>query len=796
MIRATFRCCTGGQISFFGFKSYSLSKPFSIIGGLNLSTTMSKDQFADLLSFSKKKDESTMSLQEIQRLRGNNSTPMSGGINGTAVNQWSNFDILDKTSSSIPSVNPSKADLFEGFDLLHSNSQSKPVNKVASPPLSGDLFEGFGQSNGSKNNDLLDSFDFKPAAISPSVQSHTHLNPISQPKPQNQDKVPPADDFDSLFSVFDTPPKPPVSQPVSRPVSQPTEPSQRQDHPPRKPHRPRPQQPEPQVNDDAFDQAMAELIDMGFTPEQSNSALKHAGVDVQAAVSYIMTNAHNKARADAGLPPERLKSTQNGTHGSEDYVQTFQKYMSGATKKLMEVQRKFMAPSPAETGVPAWMRDAEKYKAKSQYDDDPEEITTEELKRLALERERDYKAKQRSPAPGPRPQPQVSKRTYTPQPPEKPSRPLRSPSHQPEESHVDLFSPIPSKPKQQTQPVVDLFSDSSLSIPSTRGSNRSTPVSSSTVSKATPQPVQRPQISISSTQLEFFKDSKEQGGIAFKNGDFTSALQHYETSLSALPEGHVYQIVALSNVITCLIKTGENKRVLELSEKAIALIGPSKGNGEEIDGKSMKNFWIKVMTRRAEAFEHLEKFKDALDSYTLLIENGGATKSVMDGKKRCNDVLNPRPKSTAPSRPVSRQPAKAATPRPRVATPAQSSSQASDRIRETLQKESQFEDDRFKLHDVVEQKLNSWKTGKEDNLRALLSNLDTVLWTETQWKKVSMGDLVMPKKVKICYLKAVAKVHPDKIPPDATSEQKMLAEGIFVVLNTAWEGFKQQNGMN
>lgn len=57
-----------------------------------------------------------------------------------------------------------------------------------------------------------------------------------------------------------------------------------------------------------------------------------------------------------------------------------------------------------------------------------------------------------------------------------------------------------------------------------------------------------------------------------------------------------------------------------------------------------------------------------------------------------------------------------------------------------------------------------WIEGKERNIRALLSTLDTVLWDgETRWKPVSMADLVTPDQVKKYYRKAALVVHPDKV---------------------------------
>ncbi|KAL9064613.1 MAG: hypothetical protein Q9157_007772, partial [Trypethelium eluteriae] len=105
------------------------------------------------------------------------------------------------------------------------------------------------------------------------------------------------------------------------------------------------------------------------------------------------------------------------------------------------------------------------------------------------------------------------------------------------------------------------------------------------------------------------------------------------------------------------------------------------------------------------------------------------------------------------------------------------------------------DDERFALTDQVDAKLVAWKGGKADNLRALLGSLDSVLWADAGWKKVGMSDLVMPNKVKIIYMKAIAKVHPDKISQDATTEQRMISGSVFSTLNEAWDKFKKDNGL-
>ncbi|KAI7807292.1 putative tyrosine-protein phosphatase auxilin isoform X2 [Triplophysa rosa] len=87
-------------------------------------------------------------------------------------------------------------------------------------------------------------------------------------------------------------------------------------------------------------------------------------------------------------------------------------------------------------------------------------------------------------------------------------------------------------------------------------------------------------------------------------------------------------------------------------------------------------------------------------------------------------------------------------------------------------------------------KILDWIEGKERNIRALLSTMNTVLWEgETRWKTVGMADLVTPEQVKKVYRKAVLVVHPDK----ATGQPyEQYAKMIFMELNDAWSEFESQ----
>ena len=54
----------------------------------------------------------------------------------------------------------------------------------------------------------------------------------------------------------------------------------------------------------------------------------------------------------------------------------------------------------------------------------------------------------------------------------------------------------------------------------------------------------------------------------------------------------------------------------------------------------------------------------------------------------------------------------------------------------------------------------------QDNIRALLSTLHTVLWEGSGWNPPQMTDLVETGKVKKQYMKANLIIHPDKVHPN------------------------------
>jgi hypothetical protein len=177
----------------------------------------------------------------------------------------------------------------------------------------------------------------------------------------------------------------------------------------------------------------------------------------------------------------------------------------------------------------------------------------------------------------------------------------------------------------------------------------------------------------------------------------------------------------------------------------------------------------------------LERYTEALEMWKVGIEGGVPGTVCFEGRCRCEKLLGIRVKAVQTQSSVSSR------------TVNDKSSAAVQNLAKYHATESAEDLEKASLYDAIDQKLQTWYTGKETNLRALLSSLDTVLWPESGWTKVSMAELVLPNKVKMVYMRALGKVHPDKISRGATVRVRMLAAGVCAKLNEAWAVFQEQN---
>ncbi|CAL9781832.1 unnamed protein product, partial [Musa acuminata subsp. burmannicoides] len=91
--------------------------------------------------------------------------------------------------------------------------------------------------------------------------------------------------------------------------------------------------------------------------------------------------------------------------------------------------------------------------------------------------------------------------------------------------------------------------------------------------------------------------------------------------------------------------------------------------------------------------------------------------------------------------------------------------------------------ERHRIAETQDIEIKRWASGKEGNLRTLLSTLHYVLWPECGWQPVSLTDLITAAAVKKVYRKATLCIHPDKVQQKgATLQQKYIAEKVFDLL--------------
>lgn len=90
-----------------------------------------------------------------------------------------------------------------------------------------------------------------------------------------------------------------------------------------------------------------------------------------------------------------------------------------------------------------------------------------------------------------------------------------------------------------------------------------------------------------------------------------------------------------------------------------------------------------------------------------------------------------------------------------------------------------------------EKNLTEWafdQSKKKRNVRTLLTTMGKVLWADSAWKPIGLGDVIEPKKVKLQFRKAMLVVHPDRC-AGLTSENRFIGKRIFEAVNEAYQEF-------
>ena len=935
------RSTPSSQIPFNASKAPSNGPPRSN------SSTPANDSFANLVSFKNAQPNKNLSLQEQQRILEDQKAKQYQGSNN-ALNTYiadGNGAFWDKLESGRTTPNnvtspPGYAATDEYGGQRLSTTINKPFSGVGTISSQAKQIKAGLHEKGSKSafgevSNRLDGSD-GGSKISSETQ-RTHLQLPAQ-NAQASDQNPAVDLDEDPFGLGMNNGRTPAQQQNSagigdddedvlgllgRPVS---EFQQKRSEDP---------QPTETANIDSspqHDRAVAELVEMGFSPEKSREALEsiNSKTDVQAAVGWILDQAHQHSKEQSQQPEDgrqeylpRNRTRRGSGSRSEAVTPAWMRQEAGTTQH----QRRQNSRSPAnndkdpakiaaelgnnlfksanslwKTGTkklnqavadfnsesggnqPKWMRDTS--------------VKTDSRRPRQLSREdggQDHDRMANDSAQGPfaasndanvtdealmlesgdaRPlrKPQSRPRSEAPDPSRGTSkgqaqaisngapksnvpstRVIQKPSGDPrtrlnrqvidEQTSQAYVSPArrkkpaskpPAEPRAHS-PEPDLLFDASQSKSHSSVDSAKRQPTSSTPHHAAPLPTRPPPPKrhippVSPSALQTWDQSRAEGTAAFKRGDYAGATMHYSTAHSALPPSHPLTIPILANRALAHSKTGDPKACIADATTALDLIGPSRGNSETIDigdegSKDLSLFWGKAMMRKAEALEQLERWTDAASAWKLCVEAGVGGATSIAGRNRCEKAAHPEIGKHAPAK----RPAPKPKPKPRQSaldelsgrstTENAQSTEAVNRLRAANLEAERVDDEKFALSDSVSERLQNWRAGKEGNLRALLASLENVLWDGAAWKKIGMGELILPGKVKVAYMKGIAKVHPDKVsavvqshfrliciitaglihnlqlPPAASTEQKMISAAVFATLNEAWDGFKRENNL-
>ncbi|XP_027148840.1 auxilin-like protein 1 [Coffea eugenioides] len=116
---------------------------------------------------------------------------------------------------------------------------------------------------------------------------------------------------------------------------------------------------------------------------------------------------------------------------------------------------------------------------------------------------------------------------------------------------------------------------------------------------------------------------------------------------------------------------------------------------------------------------------------------------------------------------------------------------AEKNLRDVLAQREQAE--RNRLAETLDADIKRWASGKEGNLRALLSTLQYILGPNSGWQSISLTEIITTNALKKAYRKATLYVHPDKLQQRGASiQQKYICEKVFDLLKAAWNKFNSE----
>ncbi|PWN47550.1 hypothetical protein IE53DRAFT_349019 [Violaceomyces palustris] len=336
---------------------------------------------------------------------------------------------------------------------------------------------------------------------------------------------------------------------------------------------------------------------------------------------------------------------------------------------------------------------------------------------------------------------------------------------------------------------------------------------------------------------------RSEGNEHFRKGAYGDAESSYTRGLDSLDGASLRRIPLYNNRAHSRLKNGDNANAIKDCDQVLLLIVPPGGGGEAGGGEArifrpreetplpdpirnevnLRESWAKAVLRRAQAKEAMEKWDSAKRDWEALQRfekeegsgKGGAInlRLAADGIQRCVKMVGggdgggdakkqmgaSSDRRGAGGAGVGGRGKVAEGRRKAVASPSSSQLESAksavemglERLRAETAANLAEEAEKLSLKDSVDDRINSWKAGKENNIRALIASVDTIAWDGLAWTKVGMHQLVTDAQVKKAYTRAIAKLHPDKLKAkETTLEQRMIASGAFNVLNEAFNASK------
>jgi tetratricopeptide (TPR) repeat protein len=129
--------------------------------------------------------------------------------------------------------------------------------------------------------------------------------------------------------------------------------------------------------------------------------------------------------------------------------------------------------------------------------------------------------------------------------------------------------------------------------------------------------------------LEQCETFKAKGNDSFKRGQFHEAVEFYTSAINIMPAKHELLITLYNNRASGYLKTGEYKACRNDCNGVL-----------EMDSNNAK-----ALLKRANAYEALEEWNNALTDYKLLMGSNPST-AVSLGLSRCNQAIDPAQKPT------------------------------------------------------------------------------------------------------------------------------------------------------